>query len=45
MELYNSVILLATSLDQKWSSKCVCAIITPNLCMPVIFWTSVSGAQ
>jgi hypothetical protein len=37
MELYNFVILSATSVDQKWSSECVHTIITPNLCMPVIF--------
>jgi hypothetical protein len=37
IELSNFVILSATSFDQKWSSKHVHAIITPNLCMPVIF--------
>jgi hypothetical protein len=37
MQLENFVILKATSIDQQWCSKCVCAIITPNLCMPVIF--------
>jgi hypothetical protein len=37
MILDTFVILHATSLDQQWTSKCVHAIVTPNLCMPIIF--------
>ena len=35
-ELYDYVKLSLTSLDAVWTSKSVKALITPNLCMPVI---------
>ena len=37
MELENFVLLKATSLDQRWTSRRFRALITPNLCMPIIF--------
>ena len=37
MILKEFVILNATSTDQKWHSKRVRALVTPNLCMPIIF--------
>ena len=37
LELENFVLLSATSLDQTWTSYCVCTLIAPNLCMPIIF--------
>jgi hypothetical protein len=37
MLLGTFVILRATSIDKQWHSKPVCAIIAPNLCMPIIF--------
>ena len=37
MILEDFVLLKATSTDQKWHSKHVRALVTPNLCMPIIF--------
>lgn len=37
MFLHQFVILMATSFDQRWTSRRVRALIAPNLCMPIIF--------